>query len=53
MDRNARRKWINLIWQAVKIGAGSSVAIFVATQLNLQFSASAGTIALLTLKDAG
>jgi len=49
MDRNVRRKWINIIWQAAKIGAGSSAAIFVATQLNLQFSASAGTIALLTL----
>lgn len=49
MDRNQKRKWKNLIWQAAKIGVGSSAAIFAATWLNLQFSASAGTIALLTL----
>lgn len=49
MDRNEKRRWKNLLLQSAKIGIGSSAAIFVATQMNLQFSASAGTIALLTL----
>lgn len=49
MDRNEKRRWKNLLLQSAKIGIGSSAAIFIATQMELQFSASAGTIALLTL----
>ncbi len=43
------KKIRNMILQAAKIGLGSSVAIYVASLLDLQFQASAGTIALLTL----
>lgn len=34
---------------AMKIGVGSSIAIFIAQSLHLQYAASAGTVALLTL----
>ncbi len=34
---------------AVKIGIGSSIAIFIAQSLHLQYAVSAGTVALLTL----
>ena len=34
---------------ALKIGVGSSAAIYIATALNLQFATSAGIVALLTL----
>ena len=37
------------VLQAMKIGLGSSAAILIAEALNLQFSTSAGTIALLTV----
>ena len=49
MDRTKKKRLKNLLLQAAKIGAGSSAAIYVASLLNLQFQASAGTIALLTL----
>lgn len=49
MDRSKKKRLKNLVWQAAKIGAGSSIAIYVASLMNLQFQASAGTIALLTL----
>ena len=49
MDSRKKKKMKNMVLQAAKIGLGSSVAIYVASLLNLQFQASAGTIALLTL----
>lgn len=49
MDSRKIKKIRNMALQAAKIGVGSSVAIYVASLLNLQFQASAGTIALLTL----
>lgn len=49
MDGRKKKKIRNMILQAAKIGLGSSAAIYVASLLNLQFQASAGTIALLTL----
>lgn len=49
MDRSKKKRLKNLVWQALKIGAGSSAAIYVASLMNLEFQASAGTIALLTL----
>ena len=49
MDSGKKKRLRNLVWQAAKIGAGSSAAIYVASNLNLQFASSAGTIALLTL----
>lgn len=49
MDGRKIKKIRNMVLQAAKIGLGSSVAIYIASLLNLQFQASAGTIALLTL----
>ncbi len=49
MNGRKRKKIENMVLQAAKIGLGSSMAIYVASSLNLQFQASAGTIALLTL----
>lgn len=43
------KKKNRILLQAAKIGVGSSAAIFLAETLNLQFAASAGTIALLTI----
>lgn len=37
------------LWLAVKIGLGSSVAIFIARALQLDYATSAGTVTLLTL----
>ncbi|MCD8097201.1 MAG: aromatic acid exporter family protein [Lachnospiraceae bacterium] len=42
-------KYLRILLLAVKIAVGSSAAIFLAELLNLNFSASAGTITLLTL----
>lgn len=44
-----KRQIINNIMLAVKIGIGSSVAICIAEMMHLEYTASAGTIALLTL----
>lgn len=44
-----KRDLINNLLLAVKIGIGSSVAIYIAELLHLEYTASAGTIALLTL----
>ncbi|MDO4321841.1 MAG: aromatic acid exporter family protein [Lachnospiraceae bacterium] len=42
-------KWRKLLFQAVKIAVGSSSAICLAEAMHLQFAASAGSIALLTI----
>lgn len=42
-------KWKKILLQAVKIAIGSSAAIWLAETLGLNYSASAGTITLLTL----
>lgn len=47
MQRNKTLKKILLL--ALKVGIGSSMAIMIANQLHLEYSVSAGTIALLTL----
>ncbi len=49
MDSRKKKKLQNMLLQAAKIGLGSSAAIYIASLLNLEFQASAGTIALLTL----
>lgn len=43
------RKTKMILLQAVKIGVGSSLAIYLAELLGLQYATSAGTIALLTV----
>lgn len=43
------RKWKKALLQAAKIAVGSSAAIFLAELFQLQYAASAGTIALLTI----
>jgi len=42
-------KWKKLLFRAIKIAVGSSVAIYVAQKLNLDYATSAGSIALLTI----
>ena len=44
-----QKRWKITGMHALKIAVGSSVAIYVAEILHLQFAASAGSIALLTL----
>lgn len=44
-----KKQWEIALLQAVKIAVGSSVAIYLAELLGLQFAASAGSIALLTV----
>ena len=43
------KKYRKNLLLAVKIGIGSSIAIFIAQSLHLEYAASAGTVALLTL----
>lgn len=43
------KKYAKNLLLAVKIGIGSSIAIFIAQSLHLEYAASAGTVALLTL----
>lgn len=43
------KKYGKILLMAVKIGIGSSVAIFIAQSLRLEYAVSAGTVALLTL----
>ena len=47
MGKNRQR--INFILRAVKLAVGSSIAIYIAQLLHLQFEASAGSIAFLTI----
>lgn len=47
MDKNKQRK--KLLLRAVKLAVGSSIAIYIAKGLHLQFEASAGSIAFLTI----
>lgn len=49
MREDTKLKLKKLLLLSVKIGFGSSIAIFIAESLHLQFAASAGIIALLTL----
>ena len=42
-------RWKNLLLLALKVALGSSIAIYIAEHLQLEFAASAGIIALLTL----
>ena len=44
-----RNQWKKLLLRAGKIAVGSSAAIYVAHLLNLEYAASAGSIALLTI----
>ena len=44
-----RNEWRKLLLQTTKIAVGSSAAIYVAESMGLQYGASAGSIALLTL----
>lgn len=44
-----QRKWKKIVLQAVKIAVGSSMAIYIAQHLGLDYEASAGSITLLTL----
>lgn len=46
---NKRIKLRKLLLQAIKAAIGSSAAIYIAESLNLQFAASAGSIAFLTV----
>ncbi len=43
------KKYRKNLLLAIKIGVGSSIAIFIAQSLDLNYAASAGTVALLTL----
>ena len=47
MDKNRQR--MRLILRAIKLAVGSSIAIYIAQLLHLQFEASAGSIAFLTI----
>lgn len=44
-----KRKAVKIVLVSVKIGIGASLAIYIAEQLHLQFHASAGIIALLSI----
>lgn len=47
MEKVRRRRKLLLL--AIKVAVGSSAAIYIAQRMNLEYAASAGTIALLTL----
>lgn len=49
MDARIRNKSKGIVVQAAKIMLGSSLAMFIAMQMNLEFATSAGIIALLTI----
>lgn len=48
-SRKKLRKYGKYLLQAVKIGIGSSIAIYIAQSLDLNYAVSAGTVTLLTL----
>lgn len=47
MDR--KKEWKKILLRSVKIAVGSSAAIYIAERMGLEYAASAGSIALLTL----
>lgn len=47
MDK--KKQWKKLLIRAVKLAVGSSMAIYIAEVLNLEFATSAGSIAFLTI----
>ncbi len=49
MDAKLKKKLTSSLIHAAKIGVGSSIAIYIATLMQLQFATSAGIITLLTL----
>lgn len=49
MKRYHEKKLRNLLLHAFKIGLGSSLAIYIATALGLNYATTAGSIALLTI----
>ena len=49
MTRFHVRKFRNMLLNAFKIGVGSSVAIYIANMLELEYAITAGSIALLTI----
>lgn len=49
LDAKKKYKVTGILVQAIKIMLGSSISMFVAMQLNLEFATSAGIIALLTI----
>lgn len=49
MREETKLKWKKMLLLSLKISVGSSLAIFVAERMHLQFASSAGTIAMLTL----
>lgn len=49
MDAKIKDKTSGIFQRAIKIMLGSSLAMFVAMQMNLEFATSAGIIALLTI----
>lgn len=49
MNRFHEKKLRNLLLHAFKIGLGSSIAIYIATELGLDYATTAGSIALLTI----
>ncbi len=49
MNVKTKKEWKKLLLQTLKIAVGSSVAIFIAQYLGLEYGVSAGSITLLTL----
>lgn len=49
MDAKLKRNITAVLLQSIKIMLGSSIAIFIATEMELQYATSAGIITLLTL----
>jgi len=49
MTRFHKKKLGNMLLNALKIGFGSSLAIFIASMLDLEYAITAGSIALLTI----
>lgn len=48
-DVDRKKEWKKILLRAVKIAVGSSAAIYIAERMGLEYAASAGGIALLTL----
>lgn len=49
MNRFHVKKIGNMLLDAFKVGVGSSIAIYIANMLNLEYAITAGSIALLTI----
>ena len=49
MERYREERYRKSLLLAVKIGVGSSIAVFIARALHLEYAVSAGTVTLLTL----